>query len=170
MVRNIEKSDVLRFETLGDLLEAALDDLRDAEHDGVKIDMSSWLVVREEDHDKACSVCMAGAVMRNRLTVTDAMAKLGISMNRGDDGNWLELYPSDFRDDRTTNALHSLNRLRVGAVGKAIRNFYSESKWEGERTPLVPYEDRYVVSYNDDRETFYSQMRGILAYLRSFGL
>ncbi len=62
------------FETttkLSRLIEIALEDMEQAEQDGVTIDMGHWLVFRyEKQHfwswwKRSCTACLAGCVMKN---------------------------------------------------------------------------------------------------------
>ena len=127
-----------------ELIRIALDDLEACEADPrYEIDMGRW----HGAADPTCSVCLAGAVMAQRLRIsldTDAS-------------------PSSFDPD-TDCKLLALNEFRMGYIGSGL-DFMK-----------VPYNfddisyGGYVIDYRISPITFKKQLRDISNLLESKGL
>lgn len=94
-----------------ELILVALKDLEKLENRrGIVIDMGEWLTENVEGGKKVCSVCMAGAVMYNRL---------GIRPH--DDPDSMNLItPGDLSDEATSAKLSALNHFRMGDINVGL--------------------------------------------------
>lgn len=125
-----------------ELLTVALDDLEKVEQmPGYIVDMAHfhWPDVN------GCRVCLAGAVIVNRLG--------------GDPGQ--HLGPIKF-DDRTAEAMYALDSLRCGFVGDAFSNLRLSVR-DGAKF------DRDVLDYSDDPAAFKAELRQLAADLKAGG-
>lgn len=87
-------------DTLHELLELALGDLKKQEEDG-HVDMGNWLYVND-----VCCACLAGSVMRFTLGIVPSRA-----------GRYPDFIPE-------ANKLYALNSLRGGCVSSAMDYMY----------------------------------------------
>lgn len=131
--------DLSEFTKLSDLAEAALADLEAVEKDErYVVDMESW----HEPADGVCMVCLAGAVMANRLVCNPTVT----------------LMPSMLHE---AQKLRSLNLLRMGIISGALEQFGITN------SPLFPY--AVIANYAKNRDQFFADMRGIITLLREHG-
>lgn len=148
---------------LHQILKIALHDLRAAEKSKkYVIDMYEWYAPAEGGK---CQVCLAGSVMAGRYkSVCDKKLKEyphGIS-------------PEVLRDyDEATAKLDALNALRCGDVGDAAHLLHGETEYCGYRydiskCPYAKYHklDRQVMPYDDNRESWWEDMKELLADLK----
>jgi len=131
-----------------ELIRVAMKDLTAVEKlKSVNIDMGTWYKGGNLD----CSVCFAGAVMRNTLK--------GKLLNR------YSLSPYDF--DKETNALQALNYFRCGEIKKGFE-YLGLMKWYEHPPSGIP-EKIWVQPYGGKGVVFKRSMKKLADMLESKG-
>lgn len=132
-------------------ISEALEDLEACEaNPAYQIDMEHWHT--PSPHGNGCSVCLAGAVIANRLDIPP-YRKCG---------------PAYFKDDRLQDALRTLDILRDGNVRDAIYLFHSYGAPEAADDAIDDVEvisDEYCW-YNISPEQFKAWMRKAIDILK----
>lgn len=177
--------DLPKVETLHELAQAALADLRKCQIDSDRFTINMWhwhKPVRENwgqvDETTKCAVCLAGAWMAQTCDVPDFVK--------------LELH---LLDDDSHRIMCALDSLRVGYVLRALETFYVEREscpravtfdsWvDDQKVHYVEYTrpdtgesvrtdvlaSCYVTQYKDNADEFFEDMRVIVAMLKKHGL
>jgi hypothetical protein len=144
MATKRRKVNLARIKKLSTLLALGLRDLRKQERaKNCCVDMDKWLV-----NNGLCVACLAGSVMRWSLNYRD---KCHFDA-------WSGIDNAGF-DNATVRRLDALNYLRQGLLGVAAEEL-------GIKTGL---QRRFVASYKDDRDQWWSDMKQLLADLKSAG-
>lgn len=159
----MEKTKTLRFGSLAELLAEAIADLKATELSGVAINMSDWLVFDEKTKEP-CSVCMAGAVICQRLIVDQAIDDGCIDWGNGK----IEVIP-DFFDAQTSCMLRTINHLRLGHLYRAFDTFKAAGSRNStevcRRWPEGQDREMIVCPYETDRTEFFASMDRVLQIL-----
>lgn len=129
-----------------ELILLALEDLEKTEKDGrYRIDMRVYHALM--DPGMVCSVCLAGAVIAQRLAP---------------DCDDLILTPLDF-GGVNERKLEALNEFRMGSVEDGLLSMCCADT-------DVEFHDRFIVPYEDDPAAFKSDMRELARELSDRGL
>lgn len=149
-------------DTLHELIGLALDELRAVEQTpGYVVDMSTW--VQHQETTGLCSVCLAGAVVRNHPAVQEALNRQKVS--RLFDGFKFVSPTGTFsKEPKITNSMLALDDLRTGHMRNAARIFYDDDR--GDDLP----EYQRITHYDEDRDEFYFDMGELQAALKEVNL
>lgn len=138
---------VLRFETMWELLQASLEDLRKVEQmPGYAIDMTDWHVPTQFGR---CAVCMAGAMLATR------------GLDSGLDANRITF------DQDTENQLSAVDYMRLGYLGSAAESFYG---YNADKVDEAERFKREVPDYRTDRAAFFAAQEQLVQDLKAAGL
>jgi len=129
------------------LIRQALADMAVQREKGVKIHMDDW-VVFDDDVNKVCSVCMAGAVMEQSLG-----------------GGWIS--PASTKDPATSHKLRALDCFRQGSVLQGLFILKAMPQLSGSFAVLQRVASRRVVRFTSEGEESEQRFK---AFVRSMEL